>query len=203
MKFNIRYSVDFEVKRILDAISRLEWFRSNNYTVILPESLNLSDAKKITEEDIKDAVLKEYNEQDYLKQKEYLENNLNSLIEECFAEKNLDTDLSLSNQYDIHLTKYGVGGSYNLPNRIIANIRRSFEFGLARTIIHEIIHISIQPLVDKYNVDHWKKERIVDLLFDKFSSRINRMQKVPIDTKSIDESFEKHYPNIEEIIKNV
>src|SRR3989339_173648 len=142
MKFNIYYSIDFDVDRVLETINKFEWFKSNNYSVILPKYLDLSDIKKITKEDVKKVILKEYNEQDYLKQKEYLENNV---------EKIKSTTLVLSKDYNIYFTKYGVGGSYHLPNKIVININRCFEFGLLRTIIHEIIHLSIQLFVRKNN----------------------------------------------------
>ncbi|OGD66789.1 hypothetical protein A2442_01540 [Candidatus Campbellbacteria bacterium RIFOXYC2_FULL_35_25] len=204
MKFNIYYSIDFDVDRVLETINKFEWFKSNNYSVILPKYLDLSDIKKITKEDVKKVILKEYNEQDYLKQKEYLENNLEKLIlNENIEEKIKSTTLVLSKDYNIYFTKYGVGGSYHLPNKIVININRCFEFGLLRTIIHEIIHLSIQLFVEKYNINHWTKERLVDLLFDKFAPKINKIQTISIDTNLIDESFEKNYPNVEKIISEI
>ena len=65
----------------------------------------------------------------------------------------------------------------------------------------------VQPncklFVEKYNINHWTKERLVDLLFDKFAPKINKIQTISIDTNLIDESFEKNYPNVEKIISEI
>ena len=71
------------------------------------------------------------------------------------------------------------------------------------TIIHEIIHLSIQELIEKYEVEHWEKERIVDLIVFKIVPEIAKMQNISIDTKPIDEGFEKYYPDIEKVVKNL
>ncbi len=63
----------------------------------------------------------------------------------------------------VYLTNYGVGGSYNLPNIIILNINNKKGF---KTIIHEIIHLLIETWIQEYKVQHWEKERIVDLVLN-------------------------------------
>lgn len=200
MKLNIYYSIDFEVERILGTIKKIEWYKTNGYTVNLPESLDLSDIDKITKEDIKEAVTKEYEEQNYLLAKKYIEGNWIK-FDEAFVANALSTKLVIQDQYAILLTRYGVGGSYNLPNKIIINIRRMFEFGLIMTIAHETTHLLIQPLVEKYNIDHWIKERIVDMLLEQFAQKLNKFQSIPVDTQKIDEVFNKNYPDVELILK--
>jgi hypothetical protein len=121
-----------------------------------------------------------------------------TILEKYFEE----TTLKQEDTYIVHLTKYGVGGSYNVPNTVILNFQNRKELALFRTIVHEIIHLSIQPYIEKYTVDHWIKERIVDLTLEKIAPELNTMQNLPIDTESVDLAFEKNYPNMEEVIKN-
>ena len=59
----------------------------------------------------------------------------------------------------IRLTNYGVGGSYNLPSLVVLNINMKM---LVKTVVHEIIHLMIQDLIDKYEIKQWEKERVVD-----------------------------------------
>ena len=115
----------------------------------------------------------------------------------------LETNAKPENVYEIKLTKYGVGGSYNLPNTIIVNFQGKFGIGVSKTIIHEIVHLSIQELIEKYKVGHWEKERVVDLILLKIVPEIAKMQNISIDTKLVDEAFERYYPNLEEVIKNL
>lgn len=202
MKLNIQYSIDFEVERVLAAIKKFEWYKTNGYTVNLPESLDLSNIDKISNEDIKKAVTKEYDEENYSSSKKYIEDNWIN-FDEAFVTKALVTKLIIQDNYTIFLTRYGVGGSYNLPNTITINIKRMFEFGLVMTIAHETTHLLIQPLVVKYNVDHWVKERTVDLLLEQFAPKLNKFQQIPIDTQKIDEVFNKNYPDVELILKSL
>lgn len=202
MKLDIHYSVDFEVERILATIKKFELYKTNGYTVNLPESLDLSNIDKITKEDIKEAVIKEYNDQDYLPSKKYIENNWIN-FDEAFVSMVLVAGLIPEDCYRVFLTRYGVGGSYNLPNTITINIKRMFEFGLIMTIAHETTHLLIQPLVVKYNVDHWVKERTVDMLLEEFAPKLNKFQHIPIATQKIDDVFNKNYPNVEYILKSL
>lgn len=162
----------------------------------------MSNIDKITKEDIKEAVIKEYDEQNYFSSKKYIEDNWVN-FDEAFVSSVLVTGLIVQDNYSIFLTRYGVGGSYNLPNTIIINIKRMFEFGLIMTIAHETTHLLIQPLVIKYNIDHWVKERIVDMLLEQFAKKLNKFQHIPIDTQKIDEVFNKNYPNVELILKSL
>ena len=51
---------------------------------------------------------------------------------------------------------------------------------LEMTIIHEIVHIGIEePIVRKYNLDQWQKERVVDLICKLYlKDIINRIEKI-------------------------
>lgn len=203
IKLDIQYSFEYEKERIKYTLGKAAWFIENGYS----KSIKLPAGKKLDEIDINtstddlfDKLKEEYNSGDY----EKMQNNLSeqwsafaSKLEKYFKE----TSLKHEDAYIVQLTKYGVGGSYNLPNTVILNFQNRTETALFRTVVHETIHLSIQSFVDKYKVDHWVKERIVDLIFQKLDPELNMMQKLSIDTQLIDQSFEKYYPNIEEIMK--
>ncbi len=202
MKLNIHYSMDYEVERIGSTLRRLAWYQENGYKPILPESLDISDLPKITKEITMEAVSKEYNEQPYLEAKKYIEGHWSSVVEE-FVKGVKSTDLVLHDEYEISLTRYGVGGSYWLPNEIKINIVKMYEVGLMKTIVHEATHLTIQKFIDRYKIEHWVKERIVDLLLEQFAPKLNEFQFMPIETQKIDETFKLHYPNVELILKSL
>lgn len=202
MKLNILYSPELEIECITNTIKRLEWYKANGYTVQLPESLDISDVGAITSETIENSILKEYDEQNYLVSKKYIEDHWIPVGDEL--SKNIkNTALTLQDSYDIQLTRYGVGGSYHMPNKIIINIQRMFEFGLLKTIAHESVHLSIQSMVEKYNIKQWPKERVVDLLLQEFAPKVNSFQKMSIDTTKIDEIFKKEYPDVDKILGSI
>jgi hypothetical protein len=202
MKLNILYSQELEVERIINTIKRLDWYKANGYTVQLPESLDVSDITNITPELVRVAISKDYNKQNYLVSQKYIEDHWGSIRDE-FLKNVKNTSLLLQESYDIQLTRYGVGGSYHMPNKIIINIQRMFEFGLLKTIAHESVHLSIQPMVEKYNIKQWHKERVVDLLLQEFAPKVNSFQKMSIDTSKIDEIFKKEYPDVDKILSSV
>ena len=202
MKLNILYSQELEVERIINTIKRLDWYKANGYTVQLPESLDVSDITNISPELIRVAISKDYNEQNYLVSQKYIEDHWGSVSDE-FSKNIKNTSLLLQDAYDIQLTRYGVGGSYHTPNKIIINIQRMFEFGLLKTIAHENVHLSIQSMVEKYNIKQWPKERVVDLLLQEFAPKVNSFQKMSIDTTKIDEIFKKEYPDLDKILSSV
>lgn len=202
INLKVNYSIESEVLRVQDAINRIDWFKENGYKVRLPESLSLDHPDIKDLEYIKKTITDEYNEENYKKEEEYILDNLSKIstnLEKFFTA----VSIKPQDSYEINLTRYGVGGSYYLPNRLLTNIQVRSEIKLVKTIIHEIIHLSIEEWIQKYNIDQWVKERIVDLILEKIAPEINIIQKMPIDTKHIDNVFEKHYPNIEEIIKSV
>lgn len=122
----------------------------------MPERID--ESSSINE--VNKAVKSEFDETVYTEARKDLKNKLEQHKTEInLASQNLKLDFP--NQIQIQLTRYGVGGSYNLPNNVILSVRMKDLFG---TLIHEIVHLSIQEDVDKYKIEHWDKERIVDLI---------------------------------------
>lgn len=205
LNLNINYSLEYEKQRVKSTLDDADWFIKNGYSkwVKLPgdQSLEEFDKNKSTNY-LSNEVEAEYKEKEYIEVKKLIEERLplfSSNLEKYFKE----TSLKRKDLYIIQLTKYGVGGSYNLPNKVIINIQIRKGKGLIKTIIHEIVHLTIERWIEKYEVDHWKKERIVDLILERIVPEINQIQKVSIDTEKIDKIFEENYPNIEEIIKSL
>ena len=78
-------------------------------------------------------------------------------MEELFGNK-------LPKEFQVILTKYGTEGSYNPPNRIFLNISNKSPQTLV--LLHEITHLIIHKYIKKYQIQHWEKERIVDLILN-------------------------------------
>jgi len=203
MKIDIKYkySIDYEIKRVSSAIEKIGWYKKNQYKLILPKDIDLSENKNPTKDGIKKAIIKEYKESQYKKIGLQLQKEWN-LKAKKITDNLLLNNLNPRKEYIVYLTKYGVGGSYWLPNSMIINYNYKNN-NLIKTIIHEIIHLSIESLIRKYKVTHWKKERIVDLILLKVYPGWKKMQEMPIKTDGIDKIFYKHFPNIEKIIFNI
>lgn len=202
INLKISYSVEFEVERISETLRQLDWFKNKGYNVSLPSSLSVLNPVDISGEKIKNSVIEEYVENDYEIQKNYLLLNWNNIAAQL-SEGFSNIAFAPLDHYNIFLSKYGVGGSYHYPDEIIINIKFKYEKGLLRTTAHEIIHLIIQPLIEKYKINHWSKERIVDLLMLRLLPQLSKPQRLPINTESIDNIFNKMYPDIEVVIEDI
>jgi hypothetical protein len=110
--------------------------------------------------------------------------------------------LPLQEKYYVSITQYGNGGSYGTPDKIQLNfnqITRNVSF----TIAHETVHLTIEHLIREYKIDHWTKERIVDLIINKLFPENQRLQRNPKNAEQISEIFEREFPNVEKVIKDI
>jgi hypothetical protein len=125
---------------------------------------------------------------------------LSSIVEPALKK----IDKMALDSYEVYLTKYGVGGGYELPNKIGLDIKKDRD-GLIKTLVHEIIHLSIEEEIARNKVGHFHKERVVDLLTQKLFPEIVRTPKnMPEEAKKVvDPIFEKFFPNVDKIIKNI
>ena len=158
----------------------MAFFEKHNYTVSLPEGTLIdtlvakSKSNRLSPKDYEslETFMKTnvYQKSDYqkgyekiIKQSDLINKMVNQLSN-CKHKWNFKTfDL-----YDVNLTLYGTGGSYNPDNGSIILFTRSdgtFKQNKnpANTLIHEITHIGIEAsIIAKYQVGHALKERIVD-----------------------------------------
>lgn len=203
-KLNIKYSVDFEVDMVFNTLQKIEWYKEKGYKLTLPFGIFTEGTETLNKESIKEAVTKEYNEEYY---KEISEDILDKWQEigEDFLDKFSDISIKPLEEYVVFITKYGVGGSYNLPGKIIINVGLMNNKRHIEVIIHEIIHLMIEHLIQKYKISHWTKERIVDLIFSKILPSLAKEQNLSgrIDIKEIDGIFNKYFPDIESTIRTI
>jgi hypothetical protein len=160
-----------EFQYLLFVLGKLDFYRKNNYQIVLPENPKLQkmgkgfDKNKMFELFMKE----EYREDFYKKGLKYLRGR-EDVIEKHLKKiraASFEYDFKLFDQYTVRLTKYGPGGSYNYGTGHI--IMQTFEDGSFKrkypveTVIHEIIHIGVEEsVVQKRKLSHWEKEELVE-----------------------------------------
>ena len=208
IKIKINYSLGLETERILSTLKKIEWYREKGYFASLPykiQEIIKNEGNEISPKVVIDALKQEFNQKVYdeLSSLVYAEwGNVSGVLSENLEKNQLTL---IPDLYNIIFTKYGVGGSYNLPDQIIINVNNKQADEICRTIVHEIFHINIEPLIEKYDIGHWEKERIVDLIFIKIMPEVGFIQKIPqeINIGEVDQAFNSYFPNLGKIIKTV
>ncbi len=115
---------------------------------------------------------KTFNQENYEQAIKKVENQLgllNEFVSEIGSEKHQwDWKFNMFDKYKVVFTLYGTGGSYD-PDEGIITLLTNKEGGFmkytnpAYTIIHEITHMGMEySIVQKYNLAHGLKERLVD-----------------------------------------
>jgi len=202
LKIDIIYSRGFEINRVIDSFRQLEWFRENKYETTLPTGLKLLQKNSPSKNEIKKAVFEEFDDISFQEQKNFLTKNLEKVFSRAETEF-IKIGMPIEKKYKIFLTKYGTGGGYCLPDKIIININLIRDENLLRTSVHEIVHLIIEPLISSYQIDHWTKERLADLIVSKISPSLINFQCLPINTETIDRIFNDNYPKISQAIQNI
>ncbi|MDO8664027.1 MAG: hypothetical protein Q7K44_00525 [Candidatus Liptonbacteria bacterium] len=168
MLLEIKYSLAFETRRILETIKKLDWYKRHGYRAGLPKSLNVDDShvKKITRQSIKQILLKEYRKDDYKKALDKLNRywKRNSADLSGRLER---PGLKTKKSYVLILTQYGVNGSYYLPDVIVINFRKKSLKRIFKIIAHEIIHLEFEKSAMKRKLTHEQKEKLVNSIYRK------------------------------------
>jgi hypothetical protein len=206
-KLKVIYNQEYDIQRVIDTIKKIDWFVQNNYNYKnfpFPKALDKEKLKSYSEQEIKDAVIAEYSNDLYKENEKFLLDNWEKAsqeIDSAFPK----SGLRVQEEYKIYLTKYGTGGSYNLPNTVIVNVTFSSKMKIIQLIIHEMIHLAIEEDILKYKIGQAQKERIVDLYFIKnFPRRVfTQNAYMSMDTEKIDQTFDDKYPDINEVIKEI
>lgn len=205
IKLSFKYSKEFELGRIKSTIKRLDWYLSNGYNLSalsFPKNVDMENLSDLSDNNLALVISQEYDENKFV-------SSIDSVrqIYEGYKEKLekfvIELGLKPITEIKICLTKYGIGGSYHSPDEITVNIDKFFSVGLMRAILHEIIHLHVEPLIQKYKIDQWQKETVVNLLFEQAFPDIYKKQNIPMETKKIENVFNENYPNIENIISKI
>lgn len=175
-KIVIRASTLYEELSYLKfVLHNKDFFEKNAFDAVYPNNNLLQNPEIIKEENRMFEIFKNYEyNQDYytngvkilISKKKIIESLIFKLKEIC---KNWD--FRIFPEYQILLTRYGPGGSYSYNDykgKIIMLTTREGMFkreNPEEAVIHEITHIGIEEsIVEKYKLNHWEKERLVDLI---------------------------------------
>lgn len=195
VSLNISYGVEQEIWRVQNTLKKLLWYVEQGYKPHLPDGITIDSS----DEDVIKVVQGEYYEADYAENAKRLQKEW-ATLPKGFERMRSESSFHLGNEYNVILTKYGVGGSYNPDlNQVIVKVSIKPQSGTASTIAHEIVHMTIQYLIDQYHVRHWRKERLVDLLMEHYFPRLKKMQNIKENVSIVDQAFEKFFPNMEAI----
>jgi hypothetical protein len=164
---------------IWHTLRTMPFYRKHGYDVVLPDHERFKELVNLPA-NIRDAKKKETYEifVQHIYRKTDYENGLEALddVEERiraafarFEELNKQWGFKVFLHYDVVLTLYGPGGHYN-PRTGKVTLKTMLDGRFKRgdplhTIIHEMVHIGIQEnIVERFNLTHWEKERVVDLV---------------------------------------
>lgn len=171
MKLIFTYSLQSEIAVVRETLRDSEFILQNHYQYWLPKGIDIKSENK----NIQKAASRELNSKGIVRTR--------AKIHKAFMKYRKDLDcftqslgLRLPNEVDVVLTKYGTGGSYELPNKIILNITSDYNDPCI-TFVHELVHLLVEePIVKKYNLSHWQKEGLVDylILHDENLKRITK-----------------------------
>lgn len=156
MKIQTEFNVNREVTRVKNTLAKLDWYISQGYNPRLPDGIN----EDSTEEEIKAQITAEFDEGKYRKVEQQITGYF-SEIQDKLSEKITLLSKDIPEHFLIYLTNYGVGGSYSYPSTIIFNTNNKQG---VKTLAHEIIHLVMEQKIKKHNIQHWEKERIIDLI---------------------------------------
>lgn len=202
VKLNISYGFEWEEWYVRNAVKKIPWYIENGYPL---ESINLPNGvtRDSSDEDIVQALQNEYSDIDYVACARKLQQEWPT-ISGGFEKMRQEPSFHLGDEYGVVLTKYGTGGNYNVDkSRVTVRVNAKSTGGTAGIVAHEIVHMTIQYLIDQYNVRHWYKERLVDLLLEHYFPGLKTMQKIKEDISVVDQAFEKSFPDIEAIARAI
>lgn len=206
-RLKFKYSVESEIRRLnyhLNGDKDYNWYKENGYNLSLPKKLvEIVDSGRMPDPDeIEDAAKEDFDENIFT-------DEIYNITEEW---KNISTDFfkkleelggPIHDEYSVSLSRYGTLGSYGLPNFIALNISKDNPMGIGYVIAHEITHLTIESWVLESGLDHWTKERIVDLIMNSFFPDNQRFQHNPANLIKISKIFKDNFPDIKKVISEV
>jgi len=160
MELNCIYSRASEFRVIQETLADLESINAGRYDVWLPDGISSQSSPT----DIRGAVEHELDPGAVATARAGLRNffDRTAIDIESFAERYATTPPTV---LSVTLTRYGVGGYYELPNRIVINLRSTWDT-LESVFVHELVHLLIEEsVVQTLKLDDAAKEGLVDYLF--------------------------------------
>jgi len=168
-----------ELEYLWYVLSKIPFYKENGYSYEIPKDKEFEEVARISpnfKSVDKQRLRKYFLENIY--NAEFFNAGLRALenvrcdIESCmkrFVEFNHLWNFKLLPKYEITLTKYGPGGNYDVKTgKIVMMTRVDGTFkrpSPGHTPVHEMVHIGIEEnIVQKYNLSHWEKESLVDLI---------------------------------------
>ncbi|HCT29497.1 MAG TPA: hypothetical protein DIW31_01910 [Bacteroidales bacterium] len=173
-------SAESECEYVWQNIKDIKFFEANGYSLSLPRHefidnlLEKSRNNSLSTHDFDSlkALMSQtvYQRNNYLKGQQIIVETIPTIQKAIaiLSEIQLKWNFVQFPKYQIALTLYGPGGSYDPDlGRILLQTTTNGSFkgynSPANTIIHEIVHIGIESsIIKKYNLSHTQKERIVD-----------------------------------------
>lgn len=202
VKLNISYSVEQEISYVQYVVKRFPWYLEQGYRaehIKTPAGIT----KDSSDEDVVQVLQSEYSNADYAACAQKLQREW-AAISGGFEKMQDEPSFHLEGEYGVVLTKYGIGGSYNTKtNSVIVRANAQSKSGTAGIVAHEIVHMTIQYLIDQYNVRHWRKEHLVDLTMTRYFPGLKDMQVEREDVSMVDQAFEKYFPDMEAVARAV
>jgi hypothetical protein len=210
---NVSYSKGEDIARVLYTIGRWDFYKQyyNTEWIKLPVNISKEKIGSYLEAEIIDSVENEYldnSDKIYKKVEQEIFSGWN-IVSDKIEKVSEETGIKFPNELDIQLTCYGMGGSYHLPNKIIL---LAVKFNLIATIVHELIHLSLEGWIQEYKIGQPQKERVVDLFMSKYFGDMFPERVVPkfsqqvyqkIDYQKIDDIFDKFAPDMETVVREV
>ena len=195
--FNCHFSIQSEVARIAQIYLKKDWYINHGYSkfLILPTGLTIESTPSLKV--IEEHVVKEFNNIEYDQYSIKLVGELKKFI----GNQDKTSEINFLTEYDIYITKYGTGGSYTPPNKITVNYKKNGSNFF--TVLHEMIHLSIEDKVQKHGISQQQKERVVDLIGKKLFPDIAKEQQRFADQNHVDQAFADSYPDIDNIFAKI
>lgn len=198
----VLYNLEQESAYVRHLVSKMPWYQDHGYAlenIKLPAGVSGSSSTS----EIDEALRGEYSDEKYRAHAQLLKKQWKS-VEGAFLKLKSNSAIRVHDHYGVVLTRYGMGGSYDLEtNQVIIRIGTKQEASLLGVVVHEIVHMTMQHLIDQYCISHWRKERLVDLMVERYFPGLNKMQRTREDVSLVDSAFEEFFPNIEAMTKSI
>ncbi len=192
-------SADEEFEYLMGVLSRMDFYKKHGYMVSLPEHpvfLSLAEKSEFLKsenpEKLKEIFKNEIYDESFYENAISAINKRMDILESVLARiaSWQNYGFKLFSKYDVKLTAYGPGGSYDSKQgSIIMKCNKSGNFNKApqHIIAHEIVHIAVEEsIVQSFNLTNNEKEALVDAVCAYHLGDILRGYKVqPLGDKNI------------------